>query len=332
MDIADFQQRQGTWRDQWAARLPAVPVPLYGGALALLGLCLLVPAVWPVTRQWPVMSWLFGAGLLALLGALATHGAKAMLATPAFMRDLRNAATAPFFGQIGVALALLAETQHGERAGVAEAALLGSAVLAAVSLAQALWLVLRQRPTWRDASPAWLLPSIQWLYLGVLAGESLAWLRTPALVLGCLGAMIAGLCLAARLWNGPALPQPARPALTTTLVVPSLLLLAALQEATPSDALVAASFVLTLAGYLMAVARMPLALGEPFRVSWWAYGMPLSAAAIAFHALALRQSTSPWLLSWAQLTAGLSVGITMCLSLLALRAVHRFIFNPSAHP
>lgn len=257
MDIANLHQ-SSTWREQLASRLSAVPVPLYGGALALLGLCLLLPFTWPWTRELAFMPWLRGAGVLALLAGGAVHVAKACLANTSFTQDVRNPVVAPFFGQIGVGLALLAEILQGSHALTAQLALFGSTVLAILSLVHAAWLAGFKRPSWRDASPSWLLPSIQYLYLGVLAGEHLAWIRPAALALGGVSAIIAIACLVARLWKGPVLPAPARPALTIMVAIPSVALLAALQQPDPSGWPIPTAFGLTLAAYLLAVVSMPL--------------------------------------------------------------------------
>lgn len=331
MDIVDLPT-SGRWRALFVHKLHAVPVPLYGGALALLGLSLLVPFTWPWTQPLVSLALVRWAGILALLGALAVHGTKAWLTPAAFHQDMDHVGTSPFFGQIGVALALLSESLHGSRPDLADAALLGSAILAVLCLANAARLILLRRPSWRDASPAWLLPPIQCLYLGLLAGDKFDTGGTLALTVGGLTALAASVCLIARLWRGPSLPAPARPALTTFVAIPSVLLLAVLQQADPHRAVLYLAAAATLLGFVAALMSLPLALGQRFKVSWWAYGMPLSAAALAFNALASHRGANPWLLAAAQTASWCCVLITAALSLLSLAAIHRFFFQSSSRP
>ena len=49
-------------------------------------------------------------------------------------------------------------------------------------------------------------------------------------------------CLVARLWKGPELPAPARPALTIMVAIPSVALLAVLQQPDPSGWLTTTAF------------------------------------------------------------------------------------------
>lgn len=318
----------GTWGERLQQRASNVPVPLYGGALALLGLCLLLPAIWPWSRDLAGMSLLYAAGVASLVAAIAVHLAKAWLATDSFRRDLSDPAVAPFLGQLSVALALLAELQQRHSPATHQLALWACAALTALTLLHVPWLIARHRLTWRDASPSWLLPPIQWLYLGLLAHDRWTGLRYASVILGTTGAMLAIACLSMRLLRRPPLPQPSKPALSITVAIPSLGLLAALQMQGDPGLLAAALFSLTLTTYLIAVASMARACGRRFHIAWWAYGMPLSAAALAFSEFA-RRTGNPWLHLWAQATGMVALVVTAFLSLLALRAVVRFL---QTHP
>lgn len=310
-------------------RLARLPVPLYGCALALLGLRLLIPASWPGTQGSLALAWLLGAGVIALAVPLLLHAAKALVTPQAFANDLRNPGTAPFFGQVGVALALLAEIQHQSGSPWAHACVLASAVVALVGLVHALVLVALQRPGWQAASPAWLLPPIQWLYLALLVPPPQAWLQQSATVLGLLTAALTVGCLASRWWWGPAWPVVAQPALGTFLAIPAVLLLLALQHPGPSPALTSALFGLTLFSALWALWQLPRFLARPFAISWWAYGMPLTACAMAIQAVATRVNTSTGLQLVAQLGSTLALVMTLGLLLAGGRATRQFWLSHS---
>lgn len=312
----------------WAS----LPVPLYGPALAMLGLGLLVPGTWPGDAAAALSSVLAVAGIALLMGAVLAHIGKALLAPTAWAQDMRNPATAPFMGQIGVALSLLCELLASGHAPVASACFAGSVVVALVNGCHAYWLWQQARPSWRDAGPAWLLPPVQWLYLGALAPHHWPLLQAPMLIVG--GVLSAGMCAA--LWRrarqGPPWPVPAQPAFAVLVALPAVASLAALAASGAFWSVLAMiSLLLTFVAWLGALAALPRVRQHAFRVSWWAYGMPLSAAAIAFQA-AVDHWGAPAPIQWAVRGASaLSVLITLALILPGARAVHRFLFASRAH-
>lgn len=311
----------------WAS----LPVPLYGPALAMLGLSLLVPGTWPGEAAAALSSGLEVAGIALLMGAVLAHIGKAWLAPTAWAQDMRNPATAPFMGQIGVALSLLCELHAGGHAPIASAFFASSTAVALVNGCHAYWLWQRARPSWRDASPAWLLPPVQWLYLGALAPHHAGLLQAPMLIVG--GALSACVCTA--LWRrarqGPPWPVPAQPAFAVLVALPAVASLAALAASGAFWSVLAmACLLLTFATWLGALAALPRVRQHAFRVSWWAYGMPLSAAAIAFQSAADHWG-APTPIQWAARGAGvLSVLITLALLMPGARAVHRFLFASRA--
>ncbi len=312
----------------WAS----LPVPLYGPALAMLGLSLLIPGTWPGDAAPPLSVWLEMAGIALLMGAVLAHIGKALLAPTAWAQDMRNPATAPFMGQIGVALSLLCELHASDDAPIAPALFAASTVVALVNGCHACWLWQRARPSWRDASPAWLLPPVQWLYLGALAPHHGPLLQAPMLIVG--GVLSA--CVCAALWRralqGPPWPVPVLPAFAVLVALPAVASLASLAASGAFwSVLAAACLSLTFATWIGAMAALPRVRRHAFRVSWWAYGMPLSAAAIAFQSAADHWG-APAPIQWAARGAGaLSVLITLALLLPGARAVHRFLFASRAH-
>lgn len=76
----------------------------------------------------------------------------------------------------------------------------------------------------------------------------------------------------------------------------------------------------------------------PMRVSWWACGMPMSAAAMAFHAFSqshthvLAQWAGTWVAWLAQGAALIALGLTAWLSVAGLRAVWRFCWDHQPLP
>lgn len=316
--------------DLIAQRLAALPVPIYGASLALSGICLVLPWSWPSAMP-PgllVLLKLAAAGTLAL--ALMLHTAKALWARQALSQDIAHIGVGPFFGQIGIALCLLCEVLADTAPQAAELAFLIGIVWAGLSMGHAAWLLAIHQPSWREASPSWLLPAIQWLYLGLLASSHhAATLQTPALITGGVLASLAYLCLAMRAWRGPAWPTPVRPALAIGLVPPALGLMAALQwGAPPTSPVCLGLLTLTLLSYGYALAFIPHARHQPFRVSWWAYGMPLSAVAMALQALSNAWPSSALLLGLAPASAVLAAVLTLALCLVGLHAAHAFFFPP----
>lgn len=306
--------------------LASVPVPIFGAALGLLGLNLLAAT----NRHLAALPLLAGASLAAggsvLAGAILVHLLRWATRRAAFMRDLRNVAVAPFFAQIGVALLLLAECLKQINPALAAHAFLAGSGISALLLAYWLGIGWRSRCALAGVSPAWLVPPIGLLYTALLAPgfQRAAWLM-PALLAGSgLGLGALGL-LYARLRRGPALPAPARPALAIALAIPALMLLVLLElPQTRQSPLAGTLFCLTLGGYCAAaLAFFNLARGT-FMVSWWAFGMPMIAAAIAFDTFAHVHPTWYFTLI-ADAAAGLSLALTLAVSVASGAAARRHI-------
>jgi tellurite resistance protein TehA-like permease len=317
------------------ARIAQLPVPLYGAALGVLGLSLLLPGTWPSQGAQALATSLRWLGLALLMGALLARAAKLAWAGKAWRHDMANPAAAPFVGQIGVALSLLCEgwraSQGDTEAALASICFMASSLVALATLGHALWLWLSHRPGWRDASPAWLLPAIQWLYLGALAPHQAPSVTRAMLAVGALLGALACLCLLLRALRGPAWPAPAQPALAIVVALPAVLALIALapEGQTAGSTAGLTALALTLLSYGAALWRLPYVLAQPFRISWWAYGMPLSAAAMAFNAAVAQASLPSWLGAVAQGASALSTLITLVLLACSGRAVYRFVFSPA---
>ncbi|MES2298165.1 MAG: hypothetical protein V4582_14060 [Pseudomonadota bacterium] len=307
----------------WLAR---VPVPIFGGALGLLGLHL-VAAIHPTLSAMPLLragSLVSGCAVLAI--GIVLHLARLAQRRAAFVRDAGNAALMPFFAQLGIALLLLAEAARALQPHLAFYVFaLGSALSAALS---AYWLVLawRMRFALASVSPGWLVPPIAWLYIALLAPafDDPALARV-AFIVGCALALVSLVLLGARLLAGPPLPTPARPALAVGVAIPALLLLVVLDDPKSADSFAASAlYIVTACAYVAALLALVPVVRARFMVSWWAFGMPLLAAAIAFDAYAKVHGSAA--LAWfAQAAACIDALIVGALVLASVAGVRRHL-------
>lgn len=306
--------------------LANTPVPIFGAALGLHGIHLLLAlnerlAAVPYLLE---LSFFLGTAVLAI--SILMHALRWMWRRSVFMADFRNPAVLPFFGQIGIALLLIAESVHLTNLQLSGAAFwVGSIVSLCLTV---LWLYrcFSTRFSLAWVGPSWFVLPIAMLYIALLAPYFVApSLSVIAWGLGAAEALLVAILLLARLLWGPSLPKPARPGLAIALAPPALLLLG-LYDSSNGVLSIAAIvlYALTLAGYLMALLGLLVVLRQPFAVSWWAFGMPLTAAAIALDARA-KTLMHPLALQLAHASMLSSLVITGGLALLSLYAVVRHI-------
>ncbi|MBI3286153.1 MAG: hypothetical protein HYZ65_15070 [Burkholderiales bacterium] len=309
-------------QESGAAWLATVPVPVFGAALGLTGLSVLAQ-IHPRLVLFPALA--HGnllLGVAALAASVVLHLLRLVRHRAAFKRDLQNAAIAPFFGQPGIALLLLAEALHGSAHALAGFAFYAASLSI---VAASLWWIYRMtaaRLALASVSPSWLVPPIGCWYIAVLApGFQLAWLAFPALLCGALAAVFSIFMLALRLSKGPALPGPARPALAIFFALPALILLWATAQAQEAAWLARCLYWLNAANYVAGALIFCLLLRRRFVISWWAFGMPLSATSIALTLAGTAHFSQASML--ADATAASSIAITAILSVSGMAAAWR---------
>jgi tellurite resistance protein len=306
--------------------LATVPVPIFGASLGLLGLSL-IAAMNPFLAAIPLLKGgSMVLGTIALAAAVALHLMRLAIRRDAFMRDLRNAAIAPFFGQTGIALLLLAEAARPVDARIAVMSFVAGSVVSALLALHGFIIGLRARVALAVVTPGWLVAPIGMLYIGLLAPAfGMAAMAPMVLFVGSLMALSSGALLCARMIAGPALPLPAKPALAIAVAIPALMLLALLESPSLKQTVLAPTlFGATLCAYMAALAALPAVARRPFATSWWAFGMPLVAAAIAFDAYAREHAWSA-LAVLANGSALLSVAMVASLCIASFAGMRRHV-------
>jgi tellurite resistance protein TehA-like permease len=307
--------------------LGTIPVPVFGGALGLIGLSLLLQGepTMEAIRPWALV--LLAAGVIALIGAAASHVARAVWRREALLGDLANPSVAPFFGQAGIALLLLSEAWH---APWHEGARLAFASGAVSSLIVGAWSLARSRRSGfarRTVTPAWLIAPIAWLYVALLAPRLRHWIHLACLCRrGC-----AGLCRGHR--DAAAATRSAAASRGATRggahagagrAAADVVVLQHPQWQRLAVTLSALSAVALAAGCIGFVA---VGIHRPFAVSWWAFGMPLTALAMS-----LRVASDAAVVDWAGASSAATwacLAITALLTLCSLRATVRHFLVPS---
>lgn len=316
-------QGQVSGQSDWLAR---VPVPIFGAALGLLGLSL-VTAMNEYLTAIPMLktiSLVLGAVVLAT--GILIHMTRWAVRRDAFMRDLRNVAIAPFFGQIGIAFLLLAERARELDGQAALAAFIAGSAVSALLTFYWLFMGFRQKFALSGVTPGWLVPPIGLLYVGLLAPVfDMTVISVTTLIAGSITAIGAFGLLCTRLIMGPSLPPPAKPALAIVVAIPALMLLALMESDTLRVSLFATTLFFTTAfSYIVSIGAFARIVSGQFAVSWWAFGMPLIAAAIAFTAFS-RIHTSLFIIVLANASAFLGLVIVLGLSIISLAAVRQHI-------
>jgi tellurite resistance protein len=239
----------------------------------------------------------------------------------AFRRDIMSPALSPFLAQIGIALLLLAQALHALLPSAANLVFLGGA---GVTIVTALWWLYRvsQVPfSFANVTPGWLVPGIALLYVGLLAptlGHEV--LGLPAIVIGLGFGSVSVVAVTGRLVKGPSLPLPAMPALAIAIALPGLLMIWVAAYKPGWGAVGSMLYWVTLLGYVLGLMGFTIACVRiPFAVSWWGFGMPLTAAAIG---LAQADAVFPVPLSSvaANTTVILCVGINAILAVRTCRS------------
>ena len=83
-------------------------------------------------------------------------------------------------------------------------------------------------------------------------------------------------------------------------------------------------FFITAFSYILSVAAFTKIIGGKYLLSWWAFGMPLIAAAIAFTAFS-RVHTSLFSIMLSNISAFLGLATVLWLSMLSIRTVRTHI-------
>lgn len=308
-------------------RLASVPVPIFGAALGLIGFSLLAK-INPRLLLLPLVAQgSLALGVTALCLGIVIHLIRLLIHHAAFRLDLKNAAICPFFGQIGIALLLLAEAWHDSSSGLASQAFYAGTGLSAIT---GLWWIYRMgvvRFALASVSPGWLVPPIACLYIAILAPDFLLpQLGLAALLLGVAGSIFSFCMLGLRLIHGPGLPKPALPALAIFFAIPALISLWLTNQAGQFPWLSGLFFYLNSVAYLIGLIVFILLLRKPFVISCWAFGMPLTATSMA---LTMAAGVDHFRLgaSLADLTAFSSLLMTLILSLAGLVAAWRHMLR-----
>lgn len=261
------------------------------------------------------------AGVAALGVGIGLHLCRWLFRPIAFHRDIMSPALSPFLAQIGIALLLLAEALPALSQSAAHVAFLAGAGITVVA---GLWWLYRVSQTplsFGNVTPGRLVPGIAMLYVGLL-GQTLGYevIAAPAIAVGLAFDSMAVVALAGRLVKGPPLPRLAMPALSMAVALPGLLMIWVAAFKPSWSAFGSVLFWTTLFGFgLGLVGFVTACLRLPFAVSWWGFGMPLTAASMglvqadaAFHL--------PFSSTAANVTAFVSIGITAILAVCTCRS------------
>jgi tellurite resistance protein len=255
---------------------------VFGSSLGLLGIYLLAETNRFLGSIHPVFLGCLAAGFAALATGIGLHLCRWLFRPIAFRRDIMSPALSPFLAQIGIALLLLAEALPVLSQSAADVAFLAGT---GVTVAAGLWWLYRisQTPfSFSNITHGWLVPGIAMLYVGLLA-PTLGYevLGVPAIAVGLAFGLMSVVAVAGRLIKGPPLPRPAMPALTIPVALPGLLTIWVAAFKPGWSALGSVLYWMTLLGFGLGLVGFVIAcLRLPFAVSWWGFGMPLTAASI----------------------------------------------------
>ena len=236
----------------------------------------------------------------------------------AFRRDIMSPALSPFLGQMGTALLLLAEALRSISSGAANVAFLAGTGL---TIATALWWLYRVSSTsfgFGIVTPGRLVPGIAMLCIGLLS-PTLGYevLGAPAMVIGLVLSLLSAVALVGRFIKGPPLPRPALPALTIAIAVPGLLMIWVAAYEPGWNVVGSTLYWVTLLGYVLGLLGFAIAcLRVPFAVSWWGFGLPLTAASIG-----MVQADAAFHLPFSSVAANTTAFLCVCITaILAMRA------------
>lgn len=324
--ISPIAPLKPTEREDWLAK---VPLPVFGSSLGLLGACLLSENSPQFARLHLLPLSLLAAGTIALLAGIGLHLCRWVLRSTAFRRDMMSPALSPFLAQIGIALLLLAEALHARSPGAANLAFSLGTSVTLVSCVWWAYRLVRVPFSLSNVSPGWLVPGIAVLYVGLLAPtQGHQFLALPALLIGLALSLLSLIALCVRLVKGPSIARLVMPALAIAVALPGLLLVWVAQHRLGMSSIGAVLFWVTLVGYSLGILGFTIAYRRiQFSVSWWGFGMPLTAASIG---LIRADATFNLALSnvAASATAILSMGITMILLVRTCRSGWQEIRRP----
>lgn len=315
-------------REDWLAK---VPVPVFGSSLGLLGVYLLSETNRFLGSFHSLFLGCLVAGIAALVIGVTLHLCRLLLRPTAFRRDIMSPALSPFLAQIGIALLLVAEATPSLSTSAANVAFWAGTGVTIVTGLWWLYRVSRVPLAFANVTPGWLVPGIAMLYVGLLAPtRGYEVVAAPAVVAGLAFGLLSVVALLGRLVKGPSLPRQAMPALAITVALPGLLMIWVAAYKPGWSAVGSTLYWMTLLGYALGLLGFAIAcLRIPFAVSWWGFGMPLTAASIG-----LVQADAAFNLPFSsvavQVSAFLCVGITAVLVVRTCRSGWLHVRRPFA--
>lgn len=261
--------------------LMKTPIPIFGSALGLLGLSILAQLN-PMLMAYPIVSKLsLALGLFILLLGIAIHTTRFIYHNETACGDMKNLMVFPFLGQVGIALLLLAEALRHNFYEIAK--LLFELGLLNIIIIKCWWLLrlVESKLVWEVAAPSWFVPPIGCLYIAILSKQfGFGKIAFCGLMTGLLGGLLASLMIATRLYKDCKLPQTATPALTIIVALPALLLMW-LTANNVNSSVTLYLYQLNTITYCVAAILFFQLMRRPFSISWWAFGMPLTALSIS---------------------------------------------------
>ena len=137
------------------------------------------------------------------------------------------------------------------------------------------------------------------------------------MVIGLVLSLLSAVALVGRLIKGPPLPRPALPALTIAIAVPGLLMIWVAAYEPGWNVVGSTLYWVTLLGYVLGLLGFAIAcLRVPFAVSWWGFGLPLTAASIG-----MVQADAAFHLPFSSVAANTTAFLCVCITaILVMRA------------
>ncbi|MFD3594490.1 hypothetical protein ACFWU5_17340 [Nocardia sp. NPDC058640] len=278
--------------------LSALPVPLFGPAMGIQGLALVLLESWEVLR--PVSVTLSAISLMILSVVALFQIIRSFVYPSEVSGDIRSPATVSFYAQPAVTVLLAAEVfAQWHTAGVLLTAL-GVALAVPAAIAA---MIANTGSDLPGAVPVQLIPWIAVLMIPITAHTHIGvvWSWTA---LGFAAAGLAQVYFKTASSLNP-VAAPLIPTTTIHLAVPSVVCVD-LAVLSPENPLVDVSLGAAVFVFVSRLVRLRSLASCPFGLSWWALAMPFSALVLAAAVVAAPQS-GWWALVW--VGAGINVVI-----------------------
>lgn len=260
--------------------LQHAPIAIFGASLAMLGLALL-PIQDTSFKQITILATYGGIALFILF--CLTHLIRLILFTDRIFAELRNPSLMPFTAQASIALFLITEIfQSNNFLFSVELFYLSSLV---ASLQFILWLFNGpvKFENHKFATPAWLIPPISLLYFSFISiSFGFKKLGLIIFIIGTTSILISILLLGVRIKN-KSLPKTAYPGLIIFVAAMALWLLIAMNFLENTHIILSATYAINMLLFFASVLFFISISRKEFSISWWAFGMPLCASAVAQH-------------------------------------------------